>query len=426
MERQEIAKSIISVAKSLKSYQLADHKIAAFLYATVDAGQLGLFMSAIKSERSASLKRLELIAAQEGISPPRLIGEILPWLENAGLCQLTRDHEGHIVDCTSLLLAYSDLLNAVHEYYEMRTPTDEDRACLNILVLASWLPRTESALRHMTALQFTDNIATTALQLAKSYNIVASSGGSTDPLLYAPRVWANLHRRAPSALAALDPTQREVLTYLINTVRENQGYPESLLRIEATQHGTHHLVDLAIGIALMNRTELRLANGTTRSFLMTPHFYYDLRDEFGEDMCDRVKIFLDSIRNGQYFGSRSTGKILDPERLLRALIDRGSIGPATAIGQDYIVAEKAGIIRVTKSNYGSQAYMEIKQYDTVSKVLEIVATGNVEPVSSPLAASHISDGTLFTSIEQGRAELGRPSDEVAEIEHGIINRLREG
>ena len=143
-------------------------------------------------------------------------------------------------------------------------------------------------------------------------------------------------------------------------------------------------------------------------------------------MCDRVKIFLDSIRNGQYFGARLTGRILDPEVLLRALLNRGQVGPATAIGTDYMVAEKAGIIRVQRANGGNRAYMELRQEDTVRKVLEVVSSGTVEPETRRMDASHISDGRQFKSIEQGRAELGGLSGEAAELENEIIKNLREG
>ena len=186
------------------------------------------------------------------------------------------------------------------------------------------------------------------------------------------------------------------------------------------------MVDLALGIGLVNKTELMMSVGIVRSFLTTPHFYSDLADEFGEDMCDRVKIFLDSIRNGQYFGRSFTGKIRDPQVLLRALIDRGRVGPATAIGTDYIVAEKAGIIRVERESSGSKAYLDLGQADTVRKVLEIVTSGTVEPGTSQMNTNDISGGRSFSSIEQGRAQLGGVSREVAELQHAIMRNLREG
>ena len=142
-------------------------------------------------------------------------------------------------------------------------------------------------------------------------------------------------------------------------------------------------------------------------------------------MCDRVKIFLDSIRNGEYFGSRQTGRILNPVALLGALINKGYVGPATAIASDYMVAEKAGIIQVSNEPNSSKAFMKLRQKDTVSKVYEIVTSGTVQPGAGRMAASHMSDGTSFKSIEQGQTEFQGVSRELAELENEIIKNLRE-
>ena len=426
MDKQRRGKLIISAAKSLKGFQIADPRIASYLYGTSAAGRLGLFASSIKDEEHSNISRIRFLAAQEGIGLHDLVTELLPWLEGAGLCQLKRVSSGEIEEVTSLVLAYHDLLAAVSDFYDSRKPSNEDQACLLILAQANDLPQPEALICQAVARDFGEETANTALQLAKAYGIVTSSGNSDDPLLYAPRVWAGLHHKAAQALTPLDRTDREVLLHLINRVRDSQGYPETLFRSEAEQNGAAHLVQIAIGIGLVNRTELHMADGENRAFLTTPHFYADLEDEFGEDMCDRVKIFLDSIRNGQYFGSRATGRVLDPQLLLRALLNRGQIGPATAIGTDYIVAEKAGIIRVQRTPGGNRAIMELRQEDTVRKVLEVVTSGTMEPEMQRMDANHMADGRLFKSIEQGRAELGGVSGELTEIEHEIMKNLREG
>ncbi len=426
MDKQAQGKLIVSAAKSLKEFQIGNPEIASYLYGTWEAGRLGLFASSIKGERHSNIRRIQFLAGQEGIGLPDLTSDLLPWLEKAGLFQLERGASRDIVEITSLVLAYQDLLAAVSDFYDSRNPSEEDRACLMVLELGSQLPTPESIVRQAVAGVFSEETANTALQLARAFRIVTSSSEGSDPLLYAPRVWSSLHSRAEQALSPLDKTEREVLLHLVDRVRNNQGYPESLFRREAEVNGVGHLVELAIGIALLNRTELRMAGGTERSFLTTPHFYAELEDEFGEDMCDRVKIFLDSIRNGQYFGSTATGRILDPERLLTVLLDRGHIGPATAIRTDYIVAEKAGIIRVERASGSNRAYMELRQDDTVRKVLEVVSSGTVEPGTARMDPNHMSDGRLFKSIEQGRSEASAASGELAGIEFEIMRNLREG
>ena len=70
--------------------------------------------------------------------------------------------------------------------------------------------------------------------------------------------------------------------------------------------------------------------------------------------------------------------------------------------------------------------MDLGQADTVQKVLEIVTSGTIEPGTSQMNSNHISGGGSFSSIEQGRAELGGVSREVAELQHAIMKNLREG
>ena len=138
-----------------------------------------------------------------------------------------------------------------------------------VLAQASELPNPESVVRHAVASEFGEETANAALGLAKTYGLVAASGTTADPLIYAPRVWAGLHAKAPQALTPLDNTQREILLHLVGRVRNSQGYPETLFRNEATQHGAADLVRMAIGIGLVNRTELQMTGGTKRAFLTT-------------------------------------------------------------------------------------------------------------------------------------------------------------
>ena len=325
-----------------------------------------------------------------------------------------------------MVLAYRDLLGAVSDYHDSRSPSKEDLGCLRILEQASELPTPESSILQVLASTIGEEAAHTALQLAKAFGIVSASTTSEDPMLYAPRVWSGLHSDAGQALSPMDRTDREILLNLVNLVRQNQGYPETLLGQQAELHGARHLMAMAIGLGLMNRTELFMSDGTKRSFLTTPHFYTDLVEEYGEYMCDRVKIFLDPIRNGQYFGRQGTGRILDPQLLLSALLNRGQVGPATAIATDYIVAEKAGIIRVQRSSARGRAFLELGQEDTVRKVLEIVSVGTTEPGTPKMSPDHMSGGPLFRSIEQGRADFRERSREVADLEGEILKHLREG
>lgn len=427
MDRIRKGKNIISAAKSLKRYQIADATMVAFLHATSYAGRVGLFVAALRYNKHASFNRCATLAAAEGFSPPDLIERLIPWMENNGLCSAKRKGQD-IISVNSLVLSYDGILAAIADLYDSRKPTPEDIGCITILDIACKIPTPESDILHAVASSIGEEKAKIALSLAKNYGIVAyrSGKGLREPIIYSERVWAHSIDKVAKALIPLSRVQREVILEFIDQVKNYQGYPEGLMRDFARKNGVQPMLNLAIGVGLINRTEIQMADGTRRGFLTSPHFYADLEAEFGEDMCDRVKIFLDSTRNGQHFGRLATGRILDPDRLLQKLINTGVIGPCTAIGTDWVTSELAGIVRVRREDPSKGlCYMELVQEDAVSQVHDIVTKGTIETRHRDMIDSDVTEGSRFHSIEQLRPEAGELPDNLGEAERAIIIKLRE-
>lgn len=427
MDKIELGKHIISSAKSLKRFRIADVPMAAFLHAMSYAGRAGLLVSALKSNKGISLDRCILLAAAEGFSPPDLENQLIPWMENSGLCRVKRKNS-KIISIGSLVLSYEGILEAVSDLYISRGPTPEDTGCITILGIACEMPMPESDVMHTVSSHIGEEKAKLALSLAKNYGIVSwrSGKGLREPLIYSERLWAHSINKAAKVLTELTRNQRALILEYIEQIRKYQGYPEGLLRDFAKQNNAEPMLDLAIGVGLLNRTEIHMADGTHRRFLTSPHFYAELEAEFGGDMCDRVKIFLDSTRNGQHFGRLATGRILDPDLLLSKLINTGTIGPCSAIGTDWVTSEIAGIVRVNREDPSrGLCYMELVQEDTVLKVHDIVTKGIIEPRHSEMKDSDIREGSQFHSIEQLRPETGKLPDDLAEAEGAILTKLKE-
>jgi len=423
----ERGKHIISAAKSLKGKAIADQHIANFLYATSHAGRAGLFASALRQAGTISFDRAQILAGTEGFTRMDLRERLLPWLETSNLAFVQRLADKSIDGIVSLVLTYEPLLEAVSDLYDASDPTPEDRGCVQALALVSALPMPQSEVVHAVAREIGEPAAKSAIELAKAYHIVAhqSGYGLREPMLYSERVWTKFNAKGAKALSPLSSNDRAVLLEFVNKVQQYQGIPESLMRAEAQKHNAEHMLTLGIGIGVLNRTQIQMADGRHRSFLTTPHFYADMGTEFGDDMCDRVKIFLDSIRNGQHFGRSGTGRILSPAVLLTKLLNAGEIGPCTAIGTDYVTSERAGIVKVRRSQFKpGQSVLELVQRDTVSKVHDIITTGSLAG-SVPMTPSDVSEGVRFSSIEQLRADAAELPAPVAEAERAIMQKLRE-
>lgn len=423
----ERGKHIIAAAKSLKRMPLADQNIASFLYATSFAGRAGLFASALRHAGTISVERAQLLAGTEGFTPLDVRDRLLPWLEDTNQAHVRRRQDKSIDSIVSVVLTYEPLLEAVSDLYDASDPMPEDRGCVLVLELASALPMPQSEVLQTVAREIGEKAAKRAVELAKSYRIVAvqTGHGLPEPILFSERVWTKFNAKAAKALTPLSVGDRAVLMEFVTKVQKHQGMPESMLRAEAQKHNAEHMLTLGIGIGMLNRTQIQMADGKQRYFLTTPHFYADMGAEFGEDMCDRVKIFLDSIRNGQHFGRMNTGRILSPGVLLSKLLNNGEIGPCTAIGTDYVTSERAGIVKVRRSQVKpGQSVLELVQRDTVSKVHDIITTGSLAG-SIQMTERDVTEGVRFASIEQLRAEAADLPAPVAEAERAIMQKLRE-
>lgn len=430
MTKQNIqtAKLIIATSKALKAFRIGDFNIALHLSATSLAGRAGLLGSALRGHDALDVQSFVIIAGTEGFSPIELKTIIYPWLESQMLCHITRA-DGEVLSIRSLILTYDQLLESVYALWESLDPHDVDRACLQAVSECNLLPMGRAELVQKLAHVHGEKNATIALDLINAYKLLGKvERGLIEPLYYSVNVWKNAISSAAQHLSLLNVTDKEVLLNMINQVKSYQGMPEALLAKFARDHNAKHILDLAIQTGLFDRTVIRTADGTERAFLLTPHFYADVEADHGEDFCDRVKIFLDSIRNGQHFGHRATGKIGDPDRLLEVLLNRGWVGPASSIGTGYILPEKSGIVRVERdNNYQDNRFkLFLVQEDTVSVVHQIIKTGTAEPGRVQMKASDLqADEASFSAAETVRATIGDLPSQVLEAEAEIMRVLRE-
>ena len=424
MNKIDCGKNVIGIAKSLKQFKAGDPHIAANFFASSFAGRSGLLAAALRSQ-TVNYNQLLALAAVEGISLIEL-NTVVEWLKNSGLCDVKSNAEGKIQSVTSIVLSYDNILAGVTDLFESLNPSKNDRACISLLDRLSVIPMLESEAMTSLAKEYGEQTAGVSISLAKSYRLMdyREGFGLPEPVLYRPQLWATNIKKASKALSSVSQNDRALILEMVDRVRKYQGMPLQILESFAASQNVSPLLKTAIGIRLIHETKIEMKDGNVRVFLTTPHFYEEIASEHGQDVCDRVKIFLDSVRNGQHFGSGGTGRILNPAVLLEALLNRGRIGPCTAIGTDYVTSEKAGIVRVERA-YGSRCNLILVQEDTVRKVHDVVTNGTVADPTHAMKPENIREGNGFRSIEEC-GQQGEVPEDVAEAERAIIMQLREG
>jgi hypothetical protein len=413
---------IISVAKSLEGFQRGDEKLSRYFETTILAGHTGLFLASLKDHRRMKYRKFKALAAAAHIGGPLLGTVVIPWLRKKGFIELTHIEDNADVDCN--VVDYDAILRATAELFRACDPTAEEIAILGIVDLGIGMPRLHSEILGSSGLG-REEMVERALGLAKSYQIVRvlEGKGVAEPVIYSPLIWGENISKAGKALSHLDSGQRHLLLELINKVRQYQGLPLPNAMQWAVHQGAPNLVDLAVSLGLLDRTVIS-ADGRDRVFLTTPHLYGEIAATKGKDVCDRIRLFLDSIRHGQHFGQAGTGRIKDPPVLLTKLLDAGEIGPCTAIGRDYQLVERAGIVDVHASRHKAGQYvMKMVQEDTIRMVRDIIS----KPAARHLVdtAAGLCGQDRFLSAEETRAQLGEPPQKVREAEEQMLRNLRE-
>lgn len=416
---------IISIAKSLESFQRGDQNISSYFGVTLLAGHAGLFLSSLRGHKKMTWRKFRALAGAAHIDAPLLKITVLPWLKAGAFVEGNPTLDSSEIICN--VLDHEAVLTATSKLFRSLDPTPEEVAVIGIVDLGAQLPQLKSEILSASSLG-TEEVLERATGLAKAYKIVnvLDGPGVAEPVIYSALIWGDKIAKAGKALSHLHPARRDVLLRLVELVRDYQGMPIASANSWVKQQGQPEVLAFAVGIGILDKTQIAVPGGGSREFLTTPHIYGELAATQGKDVCDRVRLFLDSIRHGQHYGDWYTGKILDPSILLTKLVDSGEIGPCSAIGTDYQLVEKAGVVNVKPSKYKKgQFTMELVQEDTVRLVRDIVAGRFPVGFTEPTSVRGACNQSGFVSAEAMRATLGEQPKRVREAEQEMLRNLRE-
>ena len=109
-------------------------------------------------------------------------------------------------------------------------------------------------------------------------------------------------------------------------------------------------------------------------FVTRPSAFHKFNDPLADDAFDLAKALVAALSYGMTQSGAGRGRIGMITLLLSKLIEGGTVGPATAIGEDYRVLETKGVIRVMKARpYGYT--MKLQKKDIGEMALKVLTTG---------------------------------------------------
>jgi len=365
-------------------------------------------------------------AAHAGISQYRLFNEILPMLKRADLISYTVDLSGSGLASIEEYVGLSGrVIDQAMRVTEKFMPTDVEVAVLHSAELASWAPLAEA--QHAEQIHrrgFSDLVVeeAVALTLAVGVNQRVRSADLNEFVIYNPNVWSAHHVGIASFLKSLPPVERDSLLGLCEQAVNRPG-----LVVGSYDTFSPAMVSSARKVGLVQAATVKTSHGAVgqQTYVFSPIMESEDDKLQTTEVLHLRKLFVAHILYGHEKAVANRGRILDPTVLVRSLLTRGSVGPASNIASDYHLLEASGIVAVRASDdYPDRAYLELVKREIVEGGLGWLQAVHGSSSGGGAQLSELKPPTEWYSPEADRAHI--PDHGAAkEIAESAILRLRE-
>ena len=392
---------IVNVSKHLLQYNPTNPGLD-HLDNVLFAGKCGSLLIKLSGDNPEQLNALRVKAHARycGISPQEL-PTYLQTLEANGCLDWDR------AENTYEILAFSRqrVLATTSDILESLSLGSLESILPNLLEYCLLRPRLSSEVMDYLSDMLSEQNANHLLSLVATFNLL----GTIDLYNRPEKLYFNGYQfgdravEIGKALVTVSDKRREELDRILEKVTTNPGTPLSSLQVpESTER-------LAIGLGLIDVSEITSPVGTEK-FLTTarlaPPSVGRETAHLEDDVFHHAKMLLSSLRFGQLRSLASRGKIWDdPTLLVGAMLNKGQVGPCTAIGQDYAVLEAEGLIRTTpaRDRVGTQFYMELRRREPAQIVLDLFESGTSETLDASVLSNSLELPSGYTGPEAPRA-----------------------
>ncbi|USW01359.1 hypothetical protein KUA23_00915 [Pseudomonas pergaminensis] len=383
------------------------------------AGKCGKFLSAISAENQEKItdKRLEALAKANYISPktevPAIIAEfkrqklILPGAGGIEVLGLTGRE---VLSYTATIFDESD-----RETYE--------DAVISLSEATSDLPITNTL-----AIDYISDTFKLAKADAQSTLLLGSNIGFFDTESISPTEKlifnGNLFRREDARkINAVLSTLSAVETQNVNEVNSRLNGAGCLPLSSVTTILGEKLFSQLHSIGMFDVSVVGNESGKN-SFVTRPAAFSKFTNSIADDALDLAKALVASLTYGMTVSTYYRGKITAISSLMQKLIDGGTVGPATAIGNDYQALEYKGVVKVSPA-HGGMFNMKLLKPEVGRLALSVIQSGNItgEAVDN-LPGAKV---TSYTAPEATRDVCRKNSTDAVKLKtRNLLNEIRTG
>jgi hypothetical protein len=382
--------------------------------ATLVAGKASDLISSIRALGSVEVKEFEVRRKLARLHR-RDVHSVLDTLDRAGLIAVEWSNQQTLVEVKSLIGDRSGVLAAAAAIFEAFSPTPAERIAIEILDLTSRFPRADSEItQSLIGTGFDELDVIKCLKQLEAFQLIAKTleTESARPLIYNPQVFGDDSLDAYQMIANLPMHNKETALKIIMHVHEKPGVP-------IPQDYDKNIIMLLAKVGIIDLSGIGTRGGTTRKEFPTAPQIWGRFTETGlsEDLIDDSKLLLNSFRYGEFYSPPDRGQIQDPLVLVSRLIDRGQVGAATAIGEDYPMPLARGIVSIVESRiHPGRYFMELRKRDVAEAVRDVLGQGAIVSVGDDIL-QELPAGAEFTSPEEVRIHKKIPKELIDVRDH---------
>jgi hypothetical protein len=383
------------------------------------ASKCGTLLSAISGEKQATLtpKRMEALARANNISPKAEAPAILAELERQKL--VVPGKGGYEV----LGVTGPAVLDHTSTIFEDSHPHATEEAVLEVSEKASEEPLSDRLASEFIADTFklaTSEVANT-LDLGEKIGFFDSEKISpNEKLLFNGNLFRHEDAKKVNAvLSSLSPAESKLIVEVNEKLKASGCLPHPVVMKMLGQT----LFEKLHSIGMFDVSVVGNETGKT-VFVTRPAAFSKFTNSIADDALDLAKALVASLTYGMTVSPYSRGKIQMISVLMNKLISGGTVGPATAIGNDYQALELKGVVEVTPS-YGGRFNMKLLKPEVGRLALAVIQDGDITAESiTQLPGAAVTE---YINPEANREVQRKNSTQATkQSARNLLNEIRTG
>jgi len=311
--------------------------------ATLPTGRAVRLLISLQGQDVVSMPALESMAyTQAHISSWELHKAYLPLFSEWGFARI---YDNRIEENVKSRLA---VLETAGKWWEQSNPHQVERLGVELFDKAAMSPVPSEAVDKLLQKFDQATCRNTLTHLSQS-NLVDKFKYKDVDWLYSPEIFGENYANTVKYLENQTDAERKEVFSIVEKVMQDQGVPHHTLKKAANENMINQMAGAGLILGYPVTFE-----GTTYPFYFTP----DIRNRFDrEGRGDKFELIKSGISHFQFahrLAHQTTGKLnFNPSIFLDRLLENGKAGNATAIGTDYELLVKRGLVKL-QPTYGTR------------------------------------------------------------------------